>query len=204
MKLLELFSGTKSVGKVAEQLGYEVTSLDRDLDADIKCDILDWDYTIYPIGYFDVIWASPPCDCFSSVKNTWIGRHGYTRESIQNDIDNIGLPILRKAEEIIEYFKPKYYFIENPQTGKMKKYINDKPYYDVDYCKYSDWGYRKRTRIWTNIQGFIAVTCKKDCDNMNGNKHRVDVSKHFGGGSNRVPRYGIPPKLIEDLFNCIE
>ena len=26
MKLLELFSGTKSVGKVAEQLGYEVTS----------------------------------------------------------------------------------------------------------------------------------------------------------------------------------
>ena len=26
MKLLELFSGTKSVGKVAEKLGYEVTS----------------------------------------------------------------------------------------------------------------------------------------------------------------------------------
>ena len=28
MKLLELFSGTKSVGQFAEQLGYEVTSLD--------------------------------------------------------------------------------------------------------------------------------------------------------------------------------
>ena len=24
----------------------------------------------------------------------------------------------------------------------MKEYI-DKPFYDVDYCKYSDWGYKK-------------------------------------------------------------
>ena len=50
MRLLELFSGTKSVGKVAYQLGYEVTSLDLNLkaDADITCNILDWDYTVYP------------------------------------------------------------------------------------------------------------------------------------------------------------
>ena len=100
MKLLELFSGAKSVGKVATTLGYEVISLDLK-DADINCDIIDWDYTVYEPGYFDVIWASPPCDTFSTVKNTWVGRHGYTRESIQSDIDNIGLPILRKAEEII-------------------------------------------------------------------------------------------------------
>jgi hypothetical protein len=24
------------------------------------------------------------------------------------------------------------------------------PYTDVDYCRYSEWGYKKRTRIWTN------------------------------------------------------
>ena len=171
-------------------------------NSDIKCHILDWDYTVYPPSYFDVIWASPPCDTFSTVKNTWIGRHGYTRESIQADIDNIGLPILRKTEEIIDYFQPKYYFIENPQTGKMKRYINDKPYYDVDYCKYSNWGYRKRTRIWTNIERFDPQTCNKDCGNMSGNKHKVDVSS-FGGGSNRMPRYRIPPKLIEDLFSSM-
>ena len=39
MKLLELFSGTKSVGKVAENLGYEVVSLDLK-NADINCNII--------------------------------------------------------------------------------------------------------------------------------------------------------------------
>ena len=45
MKLLELFSGTKSVGKVAEQLGYEVVSLDLK-NADINCDIMNWNYSV--------------------------------------------------------------------------------------------------------------------------------------------------------------
>ena len=35
MRLLELFSGTHSVGKVATELGYEVLSLDVDGNADI-------------------------------------------------------------------------------------------------------------------------------------------------------------------------
>ena len=42
MRLLELFSGTGSVGKVARELGFEVISLDRDMEADIKTDIMDW------------------------------------------------------------------------------------------------------------------------------------------------------------------
>ena len=43
MRLLELFSGTGSVGNVASELNYDVISLDRDMDADIKTDIMDWD-----------------------------------------------------------------------------------------------------------------------------------------------------------------
>ena len=36
MKLLELFSGTGSVGKVATFYGFDVVSLDRDMNANIK------------------------------------------------------------------------------------------------------------------------------------------------------------------------
>ena len=59
MKVLELFAGTGSVGNVAKEMGFDVVSLDRDMEADIKTDIMEWDYTFYPNKYFDVIWASP-------------------------------------------------------------------------------------------------------------------------------------------------
>jgi hypothetical protein len=194
MKVLELFSGTHSVGKVCNILGYQVVSLDLH-NADININILDWDYSIYPRGYFDIIWASPPCSTFSILQYCWVGR-GKTHESILENINNIGIPILRKAEEIIEYFNPTLWFIENPQTGLMKNYI-DKPYYDVDYCKYSNWGYKKRTRIWTNKINFNNKLCKKDCINIQNGKHNRDVSISVYSLNDR---YRIPESLIEELI----
>ena len=103
-------------------------------------------------------------------------------ERIQNDIDTLGKPMVDKVIEIIEYFKPKYYWIENPFTGGMKDYIKERHpnYYNnyvVDYCKYDDnIGYQKRTIFFTNIKGFTPRKCKKDCKNMNGNRHKVNIA----------------------------
>jgi len=190
MKVLELFSGTHSIGKVCSDMGWEVVSLDRDLgntspfndyrsDTHIKEDIMTWDYKkSYKTGDFDLITASPVCLWWSKLRDTWIGRklkcHGgkiTTKELLQEDINKYGKPMVDKVFEIIEYFKPQYWWIENPQTGKMKNYIEEtypqyNTYYDIDYCKYSDWGYQKRTRFWTNIKNFEPLTCKKDCDNI--------------------------------------
>lgn len=257
MNHLELFSGTHSFGKVSSKLGYNVYSVDRDLGAEcplksgyisnthIKEDILTWNYKVYPKGYFKIITASPVCLWWSALRNTWIGRklkaHGdtiITKEILEQDIEKYGIPMVDKVFEIIDYFQPQYYLIENPKTGRMKNYINELiPYYDVDYCKYSNWGYKKTTRFWTNIEGFISKKCNNDCDNMivsnNQNlhknrmgtsttiidnekiirvntaelrkkyKHTKDCSKDFGGGSNRLERYRIPEKLIEELFMLI-
>ena len=43
MKLLELFSGTGSIGRVAKERGYELVSLDLK-NADINCDVLEWNF----------------------------------------------------------------------------------------------------------------------------------------------------------------
>ena len=56
----------------------------------------------------------------------------------------------------------------------MKDYKN-KSCYDVNYCKYTDWGYRKRTRIWTNLKGFEPKVCKQDCNSMDGNRHKLNI-----------------------------
>ena len=123
MKLLDLFTGTGSVAKAARTLGYEVTTLDCDprTNPDICADILTFDYST--LGHFDVIWASPPCNTFSHARKSNIGRNGYTRESLEQDIIEIGLPILVRTRALIECLKPTYYFIENPYTGRMKDYI---------------------------------------------------------------------------------
>ena len=147
----------------------------------------------------------------------------FGREILNEDIDNMGKPMVDKVFEIINYFKPKYWWIENPDTGRMKDYITDKPYYIVDYCKYG-FPYKKRTRIWTNIEDFEAKKCNNDCEhmvkisekrkihinNLGNEKCRKAAKKHaklisdIGGGNNRLERYRIPPKLIEDLLEKIK
>ena len=185
---MELFSGTHSIGKVCQDKGWEVYSLDRDLpDYDkldnekkykshkhFQEDILTWDYKQYPTGYFDLITASPVCLYWSSLRYCWIGRkmknkNLFTMEDLQNDINKFGKPMVDKIREIIDYFKPKNFWIENPNSSTMKKYITDIPYVVVDYCKYSDWGYKKRTRFWVSKsikEKFKPKLCKRDCENV--------------------------------------
>ena len=58
--------------------------------------------------------------------------------------------IVRKTLEIIEYFGPKMWWIENPRGGylKTRNILDNYPYVDIDYCQFSDWGYNKPTRFW--------------------------------------------------------
>jgi adenine-specific DNA methylase len=197
MRVLELFSGTGSVGKVCKKLGWEVVSLDLK-GADINIDIMDWDYkALYKKGYFDIIWASPPCNTFSNLAYCNIGRklkrlngEVVTKEILMNEMETIGIPILRKTEEIIKYLNPTYYFIENPQTGRMKQFMNHHKHYDASYCMYG-FNYRKTTRFWTNKEGLILNVCNKKCGKIRDNKHINEVSDFPLN-----QRYSIPEQLI--------
>lgn len=70
MKVLELFAGTRSIGKAFENRGHQVFSVEWDKNfenIDLYADILTvtTDEILNCFGRPDVIWASPDCSTFS-------------------------------------------------------------------------------------------------------------------------------------------
>jgi site-specific DNA-cytosine methylase len=197
MKLLELFSGNKSISKIFKEKNKEceVTSLDIDskLNPDICIDILNWDYKIYKPEYFDVIWASPDCRSWSVAG---YGRHRKLPDLIpKTEIAKIGEKLIYKTLEIIDYFKPKYYFIENPR-GLLRHFT---PMKTLPYCHlvyYGNYNYPmlKPTNIWSNIflwenEKTPKLEFKRD---NNGNNKYFSINK-----SNRSL---IPSNLVEKIY----
>ena len=200
MRVLELFSGTHSVGNVCKELGYEVVSLDIDGRADITVNILDWDYHTYPTKYFDIVWASPPCTEFSIMNQC-------NKRFKIPDIPYAS-SLVERALEIITYFNPERFFIENPQSGTLKDqpFMFELPFYDVDYCRYGH-PIRKRTRIWTNTKKFSPKKCGRNspCESLvvgegSRSKH-LNFSYMNIPGKNRTDlRHSIPAPLIRSLL----
>lgn len=195
MRALDLFSGTGSFKKFCQTQDWECTSLDIDGRSDITADILEWDYTQFERDEFNIIGAFPPCNDFSCMN--------YCRpEKIINLTHSNA--IVKRTLEIINYFNPQIWLIENPQTGMLKKqdYMQGLPFIDVDYCQFG-FPIRKRTRFWTNLKRENKL-CKKNCDGISNGKHLsfkyMNPPPEFIG--NRLDfRHMIPKSVFEYLFS---
>lgn len=156
MKVLELFSGTRSIGKAFEANGHEVFSIDYDrrFEADSYVDIeeLTSEWVLKNFGQPDVIWASPDCTTFSiaaishhRTKNAETGSLD-PKSDYAKKCDRVDQNVLK----IIDELKPRFWFIENPRGGLRKmSWMQGLPRYTVTYCQYGDTR-MKPTDIWTN------------------------------------------------------
>lgn len=129
MKVLELFAGTRSIGKAFEENGHEVFSVEWDK----QHENINW-YTdigqikaqdiIEKFGKPDVIWASPDCTSYSIAAIS----HHRTREDDGNlapksDYAKFCDSVNTNMLQLIKELNPTYFYIENPRGGMRKMNI---------------------------------------------------------------------------------
>lgn len=157
MKVLELFAGTRSIGKAFEAQGHEVFSVEWDQsfdNIDLYADIgqLTAGEVLEKFGRPDVVWASPDCTTFSIAaiskhrrKNPETGEPEPVSEYAKF-CDKVDQHLM----DLIDELQPALYFVENP-VGTMRhtRWMKNRPRYTVTYCQYGDFR-MKPTDIWTN------------------------------------------------------
>ena len=184
---IELFSGTKSVSETLKENGFKTFTLDNNFKTkpDLCKDILKVSISDFPNNIF-FLWASPPCVDYSHAKRT-----GTSYIELSN-------MFVIKTISLILTLKPKYWVIENPQTGTLKfqYFIKDLPFTDVDYCMYGK-TFRKRTRLWNNFS-FKGRVCnhKVKHEDSCGNGRKEWTSSNL----NSYEKGSIPKDLILEII----
>ena len=194
--LLELFSGTGSVGRSFRARGWEVFSVDIDATAKptLVANVLDLQLDALPVRV-DCIWASPPCTHYSRAR---------TKAKTPRDLEGSDA-IVQKVLDILDFYITCSWFMENPESGLLKgrEVVAGLPFQVVDYCKYGK-PYRKRTAIWTNTYWEPARSlCKHDCPVSSGSRHTARAQQGTSSATDvrysRDELYSIPPALCDEI-----
>lgn len=163
MKVLELFAGTRSIGKAFEAKGHQVFSVEWDKrfeKIDLYADILNVTAAdiLEKFGRPDVIWASPDCTTFSIAAIS----HHRRKNTVTGNLDPVSEyakfcdAVDQHVLTLIKELSPKLWFIENPRGGLRKMtWMQGLPRYTVTYCQYerekpASERRMKPTDIWTN------------------------------------------------------
>ena len=181
-KALDIFTGSGSVADALRKEGYEVFTLDIDPQskANFTIDVLEWQVEkLFKPGFFHLVAASPPCTEYSSCMTR------RPREMEKADL------LVQRTIDIITYLKPPMWWIENPRHGRLssRDVVAGLPFVDIDFCRFSTWGYQKPTRFWCsqNIASRGNVVCDGKCANLEpsphgGLRHKFAIANRYRQG----------------------
>lgn len=208
--MLELFAGTRSIGRAFESRGHEVYSVEWDKkfdDIDLYADIgtVTAEQILNDFGHPDVIWMSPDCTSFSIAA---ISHHRRRNEETGNldpvsDYAKFCDTVDQHCLDLIRELKPRFYFIENPRGGMRKMtWMQGIPRYTITYCRYGDTR-MKPTDIWTNHPD---PQFKPPCRNGSPCHQAAPRGSKTGtqGLQNAMERSRIPDKLCQHIVDICE
>jgi hypothetical protein len=219
VNILELFCGTKSFTKAAAARGHECRTLDNDpqFKPTYRMNILDFEPSVLEGWQPDIVWASPPCQCFSVmvIGKNWEKREVGKDPQPKREEVQVAMNMAVKAINLIAEVKPRYWFIENPR-GMLRQMPFMRGWHrsTVTYCKYG-MKYQKATDIWNNcFQWMPKPVCSKSspCDGrlaegyvgvQRKSLHPFDI-KQERGWDRAMERAIVPPQLCEEIIIACE
>lgn len=201
MRVVELFSGTGTLSRVARGRGHKTFTVDLFEEADLQADILSLtaDDIRAAIGNepIDMLWASPICTGFSvaAIGRNWT-KHADGTFTPKTDSARLSQALLEKTIALIEELQPKSWFVENPRgMARKMAVVQELERTTITFCQYGETR-MKPTDIWFDADWTSRPACK------NGDPCHERAPRGASTGTQGIKDPLMRAKLPEEL--CVE
>jgi site-specific DNA-cytosine methylase len=206
MNLLELFAGSRSIGKVGDILKMNVFSIDWEnydnIDLSIDIELLKKEHIPFVP---DIIWASPDCTTYTIAAISHHRNGIKPKSEYAKKCDNVNQHFIKIINEYLQINPNLVFFIENPR-GMLRKmpFMQQFKRHTIWYCKYGD-DRAKPTDIWTNSKNWVP---RPICHNGNKNCHHQPAPRGSKTGTqgkkDSYNRSKIPNELCVEILKSYE
>jgi hypothetical protein len=205
LKLVELFAGSRCVGKAGEELGMKVFSADwQPFDnIDFVGDIENMKISDVPFVP-DVVWASPDCTTYTIAAISTHRNGTEPKSDYAKKCDRVNRHFISLIKQWLEINPNLKFYIENPR-GMLRKmpFMQEFKRHTVWYCQYGD-DRAKPTDIWTNNEEWLP---RPMCHNGNKNCHHQPAPRGSKTGTQgRKGSYNrsmIPHQLCIEALSAV-
>lgn len=205
INVLELFAGSRSIGKTAEKLEMNVFSVDWENYDDIDLSIDIENLQIKDVPFIpDMVWASPDCTTYTIAAISKHRNGVEPKSDYAKKCDAVNIHFIDLINQWISINPQLVFFIENPR-GMMRKmpFMKDFKMHTIWYCRYGD-DRAKPTDIWTNSKNWIP---REICHNGNKNCHHQPAPRGSRTGTQgkkgSYERSKIPAQLCMEILKSI-
>jgi hypothetical protein len=205
LKLVELFAGSRCVGKAGEELGMKVFSADwQPFDnIDFVGDIENMKINDVPFVP-DIVWASPDCTTYTIAAISTHRNGTEPKSEYAKKCDQVNVHFISLIKQWLEINPNLKFYIENPR-GMLRKmpFMQEFKRHTVWYCQYGD-DRAKPTDIWTNNEEWLP---RPMCHNGNKNCHHQPAPRGSKTGTQgRKGSYNrsmIPHQLCIEALSAV-
>jgi hypothetical protein len=205
MNVLELFAGSRSIGKIGDKLGMNVFSIDWEKyeDIDLCIDVAKLKKEDVPFVP-DFVWASPDCTTYSIAAISTHRNNTEPKSEYAKKCDTTNQHFISLIKEWLEINPDMVFFIENPR-GMLRKmpWMQEFKRHTIWYCQYGD-ERAKPTDIWTNSDKWVP---KPVCHNGNKECHHAPAPRGSKTGTQgrkgSYERSKIPEQLCYEVLESL-